>query len=101
MEKLFIYGTLQDKSVQLTILGHTLSMRNDTLVGYAPRQIEISNKLYPIAVPDSNSWIVGKVIEITDRELLLIDSYETKAYQRIKVKLTSNQVAWVYCQQIS
>jgi gamma-glutamylcyclotransferase (GGCT)/AIG2-like uncharacterized protein YtfP len=101
MEKLFIYGTLQNKNVQLTILGHTPPVRNDTLVGYATRQIKINDKAYPIAVPDSNSKILGKIIEISDRELLLIDDYETKAYQRIKVTLTSGHTSWVYCQPIS
>jgi len=98
MEKLFVYGTLKDAKVQLSVLGRVVSMHDDVLIGYSKGQIKINGKNYPIAVPDSSSEIAGKVLEVSNKELLLLDDYETKAYERIKVKLASNQNSWVYCQ---
>lgn len=98
MENLFIYGSLRDPKVQMSIIGRTLSTQNDILVGYSKKQIEISGKLYPIAFPDSASKIRGKVVQVTKKELELLDKYETKAYQRTKARLVSNKIVWVYNQ---
>ena len=40
--------------------------------------------------------IVGTVYQVTDEELLMADSYETKAYKRDYIKLQSGKSAWVY-----
>ncbi len=98
MENLFIYGTLRDPKVQMSILGHVLSTQKDVLVGYSKKQIEISGKLYPIAFPDNTSRIRGKVVEVAKKELDILDKYETKAYKRTKARLVSNKIVWVYHQ---
>jgi gamma-glutamylcyclotransferase (GGCT)/AIG2-like uncharacterized protein YtfP len=97
MDKIFVYGTLQDPEVQKHILGRARPLQDDVLKGYRKGNIEINGRSYFIAIPEAGSQIEGKVIEASPKEILLMDEYETKAYKRIKVKLASGQRAWLYC----
>lgn len=96
MERLFTYGTLQYPEIQQAVLGRMVQGKPDVLVGYRKTQINLGGNHYPIIVEDVNSLVEGQLIEVTPRELTLIDRYETDAYHRISVKLRSGLQAWVY-----
>jgi gamma-glutamylcyclotransferase (GGCT)/AIG2-like uncharacterized protein YtfP len=98
MEKLFVYGTLMDPKVQQEVLGRLASLHDDKLIDFEKSTIVINGNIYPIAVSKTGSSISGKVIEATPKEIILMDEYETDAYQRIKVTLDSGEMSWVYSQ---
>lgn len=102
MEKLFTYGTLQDKEIQEKIFGRTLKGTPETLIGYAVKEIQIEEEFglmqYPIITETNNpeDTINGIVFEITENDLRQADLYEGFHYKRIEVHLQSTEKAWVY-----
>ena len=77
------------------------------LRGYRGEKIEIKDeavlakseqKYHRIAVKSNNEndLIKGVVFELTEKELLIADEYETEDYKRIKVVLESGKESWVY-----
>ena len=99
MQKLFTYGTLQYKTVQIMVFKRVAELTADTLEDYSKEEIVFgTGATYPIIIPQAGSRVQGYVIEVSDDELALIDRYETSAYRRIQVTLKSGSVAWVYCQ---
>ena len=104
MEKLFSYGTLQQKNVQIETFGRKLKGVKDTLLGYCLSEIEIkdvavikaSGKIFhPILrfTGNSRDEVSGTVFEITKEELQQADEYEVKEYQRVMAKLKSEETA--------
>ncbi len=71
-------------------------MTDEKLNGFTTSTIEINDNIYPIAVPDITANIDGKVLEVTDQEIAMIDMYETSAYRRSLVALASGEPAWLY-----
>lgn len=55
-------------------------------------KIEINNKTYPI-IEHGPSSVEGLAVSVTQKELKIIDEYETKAYKRKKVVLKSGKTA--------
>jgi gamma-glutamylcyclotransferase (GGCT)/AIG2-like uncharacterized protein YtfP len=98
MEKLFVYGTLQDPAVQTRVFGRVVSGTPDSITGYYKSQITTHEGTYPIIKRDSTSSVDGQVIEVTAEELILIDGYEAEEYRRIRVTLNSGTITWVYCE---
>ncbi len=102
MEKLFTYGTLQDKEIQEKIFGRVLNGTSETLIGYAVKEIQIEEEFglmqYPIITETNNpeDTINGIVFEITANDLRQADLYEGFHYKRIEVHLQSSEKAWVY-----
>lgn len=96
MENLFIYGTLQIPEIQMAVFGRTITPTADTLHGFQKTQVKLGTGFYPMLVRHDGAEVAGGVISVTPQELGLIDRYETAAYQRIKVQLASDTVAWVY-----
>jgi len=95
MNRLFVYGTLMDESVQKKVIGRVVEFENDTLSGYFKSKVVINNNTYPILVKGQGE-IAGRVLLIDEKELEKIDEYETKAYRRIEKELKSGNNAWVY-----
>jgi gamma-glutamylcyclotransferase (GGCT)/AIG2-like uncharacterized protein YtfP len=105
--RLFSYGTLQQREVQLANYGRELEGEADTLVGYSLGQVEIDDPdvvsvsgkaIHKIALPsgDPSDRIAGMVYLLTPEELDASDAYETKAYVRAEVALESGRRAFVY-----
>lgn len=107
LELLFSYGTLQNVDVQIATFGRELKGKDDALLGYRLAMLEIKDmgvttlsgeKHHPIAVEtchDSDE-VLGKVFEITAKELEQSDNYEVSEYKRVRGKLKSGKNAWVY-----
>jgi hypothetical protein len=107
--RLFSYGTLQDKSVQLANFGRQLSGFADSLPGFStslipirdPAVVATSGKAHhSIAVRSHNpaDEVPGTVFEITPLELAAADRYEVSEYTRLMVTLKSGAQAWAYVQ---
>ena len=107
MEKLFSYGTLQFKNVQLDTFGRILNGTKEKLLGYKTDRLRITDHSvinssntdsHPIIRYTGNEidLVEGMVFEVTHDELLLADSYEVDDYTRIKVKFKSGRGGWVY-----
>jgi len=100
MPALFSYGTIQEASVQLKIIGRSLKGQSDAVTGFDLSDILIGDIPYPILMPqpDSETAISGSVFIVSDKELLAFDEYEGSAYKRSLIALQSGSEAWVYHQ---
>jgi gamma-glutamylcyclotransferase (GGCT)/AIG2-like uncharacterized protein YtfP len=102
MEKLFTYGTLQDKDIQENVFGRTLKGTPETLIGYVLKEIQIEEEFgivqYPIITETNNpqDTLNGIVYEVTQTDFQQVDRYEGLHYRRVEVHLQSDQKAWVY-----
>lgn len=106
-ERLFSYGTLRQEEVQRATFGRLLDGAADVLVGFARRELEITDadvlaksgkRFHAIAVRtgDPADRIAGTVFLITPDELSAADAYEVAEYERVSVTLASGLDAWVY-----
>ena len=96
-ERLFVYGTLKDPLVQQAVFGRVVEGKPDTLAGFTKSPIRLGTNTYPIIQPDLLSRVDGMLIEVTERELALIDRYEGDDYARKQITLESGVRAWAYC----
>lgn len=98
LELLFVYGTLMKPDVQKQEIGRVTESLPDILKGYRKSKVKIDNNEYPIITPSTNlnDFIKGCILLVTPAELELLDEYETKAYERKKVILSSGREAWTY-----
>ena len=67
MEKLFVYGTLQDSHVQHSLLGREILGQTDSLQGYSINFVLLPP--YPVAMPDDNGQIDGQILDLSTDEL--------------------------------
>jgi len=95
-ENLFVYGTLRNRKLQISLLKRKIKQSADALMRYRRSRIDIGTKTYPLAVSSPKHFIHGSLLEITTKELKKLDHYEGRRYKRIRVKLRSNQRAWIY-----
>ncbi|WP_367606730.1 gamma-glutamylcyclotransferase family protein [Legionella sp. W05-934-2] len=106
-EKIFSYGTLQYESVQIANFGRKLNGSKDILSKFELSTLEIQNpnviaasgeNIHPIINYTGNPehQVTGMVFNISQKELMQADSYEVSDYKRIKVRLDSGALAWVY-----
>lgn len=102
MEKLFSYGTLRSKQIQMQIFNKVLTGTPDQLLGYKLKSLQIEEEFgmadYVVAVAsaDSSDPIHGVAFNISATDLAKVDIFESNAYKRVQVELKSGTVAWVY-----
>ena len=102
MEKLFSYGTLRSKQIQMQIFNKVLTGTADQLLGYKLKSLQIEEEFgmadYVVVVPskDPTDIIHGVVFNISDADLAKVDLFESNAYKRVEVTLESGAVAWIY-----
>lgn len=97
MERLFIYGTLQDSEVQLEVLGRTCEGKYALLDNYIlMRDWNVEGTAYPRLWPHSAGCVIGQIIEVTQDELKILDEYETDAYTRETVYLKNDGLIQTY-----
>ncbi len=105
--RLFTYGTLQLRAVQLDTFGRELPSEPDVLPGFrmeyaeidVPRVVEVSGSaVHPILRRTDHPLdkVVGRVLTVSDDELDAADEYEASIYHRVLVTLASGRDAWVY-----
>jgi len=103
MEKLFTYGSLQSRSVQLSIYGRVVESHSDAISGYRIRTVTVKdwkhadvNGSIQKTIEPGDGEIDGIVLLLTVEELKRTDEYEPKGYVRIKLPIKSGGEAWVY-----
>ena len=95
-QRLFVYGTLREKSTQRSIIGRITECKDDVLLNYRKSRMKVEGKFYPVALPSKGDSINGLVISLSADDIRKIDRYETSAYKRVRVKLKSGNTAFVY-----
>ena len=105
--RLFSYGSLQQREVQLANYGRALEGEPDALNGYRleplqitdPEVVRLSGKAVHVIARESGDpadRIPGMLFELSDAELAATDAYETADYARVEATLESGARAWVY-----
>jgi hypothetical protein len=105
--RLFAYGTLQQRDVQLATYGRLLEGAPDVLAGFRlerlsitdPDVVRLSGKaVHSIArrSGDLTDRIPGVTFLLTGDELAATDRYEVDVYARVEVTLISGAVAFAY-----
>jgi len=105
--RLFSYGTLRQRNVQMATYGRHLEGTPDGLGGFRlealtitdPEVVRLSGKaVHSIARQsgDPDDRIPGVVFLLTEDELAATDRYEVDAYARVEVMLDSGNRAFVY-----
>ena len=109
--KIFSYGTLQYKHVQLGLFGRVLKGTKDLLLGFRLDQIKNSNQnsvelsgeethYLAVYTGDEHETIRGMVYELTTDEMKQADAYECPDYKRINVKLRSGFTVWLFLRRM-
>src|SRR3954466_11857473 len=105
--RLFAYGTLRQRNVQLALFGRTLLGRADVLPGYSLSPLPITDAeviarsgiaQHTIAAPtgDPGDEVRGIVFSISQAELAAADAYEVADCKRVTATLRSGIEAFVY-----
>jgi gamma-glutamylcyclotransferase (GGCT)/AIG2-like uncharacterized protein YtfP len=106
-QRLFSYGTLQQRNVQVSTFGRELHGQADRVIGYILAVIEIqdpevrrvSGKNWHPILKFTGSFrhqVPGTVFELDDSELIRADAYEVDSYQRVEAPMANGGRAWVY-----
>jgi hypothetical protein len=105
--RLFAYGTLQQRDVQMATYGRPLDGTPAVLAGYRleplmitdPEVVRLSGKAVHAIARESgepSDRIAGVVFALTEAELEATDKYEVDVYARAEVRLESGSRAYVY-----
>lgn len=90
---LFSYGTLQEDHIQLMLFGQILNTQVDSLSGYVTLNDFFG---YPRLVEFERGIVYGKVLEIDETEIPLVDRYESEAYERKEIETDKGRKVYVY-----
>ncbi len=102
--RVFSYGTLRQREVQLATFGRELEGAPDALEGWVlstvlirdPDVVTASGLAEHLILKPGDGVVDGVVFEITEAELARADAYETDDYARANVTLRSGRRAFVY-----
>jgi gamma-glutamylcyclotransferase (GGCT)/AIG2-like uncharacterized protein YtfP len=93
---LFVYGTLLDPHIQMTVFGRVIEGTRDRLLGYKVIKKKFLSGIYPAVLKSNSSIAEGMVLTLSENELYRGDQYEGDEYTRVEVLLESGSVAWIY-----
>jgi gamma-glutamylcyclotransferase (GGCT)/AIG2-like uncharacterized protein YtfP len=99
LDRVFCYGTLCVPEIMHRVAGRDIPAGPAVLDDYACYAVR--NRHYPAAAPEPGSSITGLLYSgLPPAELVLLDSYETLEYRRLRVSVTTEAgrraQAWVY-----
>ncbi len=92
MIKLFSYGTLCEKDVQLREFGQEFYVEAnlDCIVGWDLIKVKMDGEYYKVAIPnDESSPILGAIVHIPEEMIPMVDEYEGLEYKKINIKTLS------------
>ena len=100
MVKLFCYGTLQESSVQMELIGRVVSEKIVTSIeGYIVLRDYVDPEdgiAYPRIVEHERGCVYGSIIEFSDDEIVKLDAYETEMYERKLILTNCGELVQVY-----
>ncbi len=98
MKKLFVYGTLTENKILNDLIGRIPLFEEDSILGWQKGCVTQDGKKYPAIYKTKNSTeeISGKILEVSEEELKILDKYEGKEYSRKKVKTSRGLKVNVY-----
>lgn len=97
--KLFSYGTLCEKDVQLREFGQEFHVEPelDYIVGWDLIKVKIDGIYYKVAIPDENSSpISGAIVHIPVNKMNEVDEYEGLEYKKVNIKTLSGEDCIMY-----
>lgn len=102
MIKIFAYGTLYDKDIQLSEFGTHFYVEDDMdyIRGYDIIDVKMCGEYYKVAIESGTTLVAGSIIHIPDSYLELIDKYEGKEYERISVRTLSGIDCQMYVKRV-
>ena len=89
MIKLFSYGTLCEKDVQLREFGQEFYVESnlDSIIGWDIIKVKMDGEYYKVAIPDTDaSPILGAIVYIPEEMMPMVDEYEGLEYKKINIK---------------
>ncbi len=95
MPTLFVYGTLKNEKTQKEVFMRSVKGATDVLGGFRKIEGYVEGK-YPAIIRNPKSSVKGLVLEVSRKELSLVDEYEGSAYKRIRATTKSGKKVWVY-----
>lgn len=104
--RLFSYGTLRDRAVQMALFGRQLIGTPDAICGFRTQMVEITDveviaksrtRWHPMVEETGNPLdaVEGSAFLLSEDELAAADAYEVD-YERREVTLKSGGSAWLY-----
>ena len=94
MIKLFSYGTLCQKDVQLSEFGQEFYVEPhlDYIVGWDIIQVKMYGEYCKVAIPnpESTSAIFGAIVHIPEEMIPMVDKYEGLEYKKVNIKTLSD-----------
>lgn len=95
-EILFVYGTLRDREVLESVLGHSLdslSLVAATALGY--RTVYYPRQLYPALIPVDEDVASGIAITgLSQSDMERLDAYEGDEYQKGQLRVVANGLSF-------
>ena len=98
MVKLFSYGTLIDKVVQLREFGQEFLVEPHLVAvkDFSIEKIEIEGDFYYCAVEKKESIILGQIVYIPENLMELVDEYEGEDYKKVNITTLSDVECLMY-----
>lgn len=99
--RLFCYGTLLKSEIQLEVFNKEINGIADSISGYTVlNDLIIGDIKYPRLTKQEDGIVYGKIIELTNKQIVILDIYESDAYYRDKMKTDSGIAVEVYKKRI-
>jgi gamma-glutamylcyclotransferase (GGCT)/AIG2-like uncharacterized protein YtfP len=94
MVKLFSYGSLYDKDIQLKEFNREFYVEPhlDYVSGWDIIKVKMYGEYYKVAIPNSDSDsspISGAIVHIPEDLISLVDEYEGLEYKKVSIKTLS------------
>jgi gamma-glutamylcyclotransferase (GGCT)/AIG2-like uncharacterized protein YtfP len=99
MKKIFCYGTLQEPSVLVRLIGRTVTGPITRIMGYVVLCDYVDpadGVAYPRLVPHKNGCVYGRVLLFKDSELSILNEYETDMYKLEPIDVQGYSNGYVY-----
>lgn len=99
MKTIFCYGTLQEPSVQLDLIGRVVNGKLTYISDYVVLcdYIDVEDGIeYPRIVHRDKGRVYGRMLEFTEDEVKILDEYETEMYRLENIVTGTGEKVWVY-----
>ena len=102
MIKIFSYGTLYEKEVQLFEFGTQFHVEDDMdyISGYDIIKVKMDGKWYKVAVESEINLVSGAIVHVPESYIELLDKYEGREYERKTITTLSGVDCEIYIKRV-